>query len=97
MIWFIKIIGEDYKSQRIRIEYLPHEESVLITGEYKFNSDWIDFSNTMMTAKEPSIEEIREKIEETVIDMQKKIAQHQNLDKGFSVWKEVEYREEQED
>jgi hypothetical protein len=94
MIWFIKIIGEDYKSQRIKIEYLPFDEVVELTGEFKTGGNWVEFCSITMSASEPSIEMIREKMEDLVKQLQKRIEQHQNLDKGFSVWKEIEYLED---
>lgn len=94
MIWFIKIIGEDYKSQRIRIEYLPFKERIELTGEFKIGGNWTEFCSTTMSSDEPSIEMIRGRMEDVVKQLQRRIEQHQNLDKGFSVWKEIEYLED---
>lgn len=91
MEWIVKIIGEDIKNQRIVVNYNPIDQSISFTGEYKTSGQWQKFTKVFhIDSNEPSIEEMQEVMEKVVVDLRIRIAEHENLDKGFSVIKEIE-------
>lgn len=93
MEWIIKFVGEDYKNHRLHIEYIPYEERIIITGQYRIKTDWHSFTDKGLNAVEPNIEDIRKTMEEVVVVMRRRIEQYENLNKGFGVWKEIEFKE----
>ena len=95
MEWIVKIEGQ--KNQRIVVKYDPLEESVSFTGEYRINNNWHRFTKTFhIVSAEPGIEDIQETMEKVVVDLRIRIKQHENLDKGFGVIKEISFLEDEE-
>jgi len=94
MEWIVKI--ENVENQRIRIMFDPLNELVHFRGEYKQkNMKWVVFSiasHTMVI----TLEQLQVKMEEVVSVMRKRIAEYENLAKGFTVLKLVGFEEETE-
>lgn len=92
MEWIVKI--EEEKNQRIKISFDPLGEKINFYGEARVkNNKWTVFS--WFTHKmEISLEELQKKMEDSVVQMQKRLKEYENLDKGFSVLKWVGFEED---
>lgn len=103
MEWKVKI--EDEKKQRIRFEFVPLEEELRVYGEYQIGGNqWEVFSEAVKkfvsefegekTHDKIQLKDLQELMERVVIDMRPRIEEYENLNKGFTVLKEVAFKEE---
>jgi hypothetical protein len=93
MEWIVKIeTEEEEKRQRIRFLFSPTRESLHIFGEVKLKNKWVLFSedihNMVIT-----LEQLQEKMELIVVQMKKRLKEYENIDKGFSILKEVAFKD----
>lgn len=93
MNWIIKI--ENEPKQRIKVTFLPLAEIVTITGEFKSKNDWVVFSSRNHNMK-IDLEQLQIEMSRVVEEMRKRINEYENLNKGFSVIKEVAFDEEED-
>jgi len=94
MEWIVKIEGKENKAKQIRIVFEPIIEKINFFGEYKFNGQPHIFSHVIHDDIEITLEKIQEIMFTVVNDMNKRVEQHENLDKGFSVLKWVAFEED---
>jgi len=96
MEWIVSIIREDEeeRKQRIRIVFNPMAEKIYFHGEVKLKDNkWHVFS-LFLHKMEISLEEMQKKMEDCVSQMRRRLKEYENLDKGFSVLKEVGFNDE---
>lgn len=92
MEWIVKI--QDDKNQRIKITFDPMAELIHFYGECKMkNNEWIIFSESQH-GMIIELQNIQEMMEIAVIDMRKRLKEYNNVAEGFSVLKEIEFKEE---
>lgn len=92
MEWIVKIEGE--KHQRIRIRFNPVVETIHFYGECRVkNNEWTIFSEALHKI-DISLEEIQITMVKVMGDLRKRLKEYENLDKGFSVLKEVAFEED---
>lgn len=96
MDWIVKIDGEENKNKRIRIKFKPIRENIVFQGEFKTKDGWEIFSYIIHDNIEISLEEIQEKMEIIISEMNKRIKEYENLNKGFSVLKLIALKEDDE-
>ena len=100
MEWIVKIDGE--KDQRIRITFHPLKEEILVHGEYRFKNQWevFDVANKVFVPSNEkysiTLDDLQSLMERVVLGMRGRIREHENLDKGFTVLKEVAFVEDTE-
>jgi len=94
MEWIVKIVGEENKGKQIRIKYQPIRKRICFYGEYKINGKTNVFSYRIHNDIQITLEQIQKEFEIVLIDMNEKIKEFKNLDKGFSVLKWVGLKEE---
>jgi hypothetical protein len=103
MEWIVKI--EDEKNQRIRFEFVPLEEELRVYGEYNIGGNrWKVFSEAekkfvsefegQKNHHKIQLNDLQKMMECVVIDMRPRIEEYENLNKGFTVLKEVAFKEE---
>lgn len=83
MEWFVAI--ENKKNQRIKVTFLPEEEHLKFTGQYKpHNKAWVDFSTTY-TSIDVNLQDVSIALSDTYELMNKRLEHYDNVSKGFSV------------
>lgn len=87
MNWIVKIEGEENKNKRIRINFKPLNEQIHFFGEYRIKNEWNIFSYKKYDKIQISLEEIQENMEIVLTEMNKRVDEYENLNKGFSVLK----------
>ena len=86
----VKIIDE--KDQRIRVVFEPMSESIMFYGEARIkNNEWTVFS-TFKHEMVIDLNQIQEKMANVVTLMRKRLKEYNNVNEGFGVIKEVEFR-----
>ena len=91
MNWIVKILNE--KNQRIRITFNPMKEVIYFYGECRLkNNEWTIFSEKSHVIVIELLE-IQKIMEIIVIVMRKRLIEYNNINEGFSVLKEVEFKE----
>jgi len=95
MDWKIKIEQEEEAvPQRIKVIFDPMAEKIHLYGEARVkNNQWFVFSE-FIHPMEITLEELQGMMEDVVVTMRKRLKEYDNLDKGFSVLKEVGFEEE---
>ncbi|RLF56814.1 MAG: hypothetical protein DRN27_08980 [Thermoplasmata archaeon] len=92
MEWTVKIENEE--KQRIRMIFHPLLEKIELFGEARVkNNKWFIFSRDEHDM-EITLEQLQEKFETVIILMKKRLAEYENLNKGFSVLKWVAFEDE---
>lgn len=96
MEWIVKIeTTEEQKKQQIKIIFDPMGELIHFQGECKIkNNRWIVFSEVQHNMS-IDLSELQIIMGTVVVDMRKRLVEYENLDKGFSVLKEVGFEEEE--
>lgn len=94
MEWIVKIEGEYEKTQRIRIVFDPLAEKIHFYGEVKVKpTQWVVFSCITNDEIKVVLDDLKNRMEECVIQMRRRFNEYENLDKGFSVLKWVAFEE----
>jgi hypothetical protein len=98
MKWIVRIEKtpdvEDERDQRIRFEFMPLSESILIQGEAKVkNNEWVVFSSRLHPM-EITLEQLQEQMEAVIVEMRKRLVEYENLSKGFTVLKWIALEDE---
>lgn len=94
MEWKIRI--EEEKNQRIRIKFYPQFERIVFFGEARVkNNKWSTFSKKSHDMK-ITLDELTKMMEDVIVQMQKRLSEYENLNKGLSVLKWVSFVEDED-
>jgi len=92
MEWIVKITEQP--NQRILVKFDPKKEEVVFIGQYKpHNKQWVDFSEESYSM-EIELGTIQNLLIKTYKKMKERLAAYENISEGFSVIKEIEFKEE---
>jgi hypothetical protein len=91
MKWTVKIEGK--QDQKIVVTFDPKNETLLFTGMYKYNLEWLVFSE-VSTPMEIDLERIRHTLFLAYEKMKNRIDTYANISEGFEHIKLIEINEE---
>ena len=101
MEWIVKIEKtldvENEVLQRIRIQFSPMTDSIFFYGEARVkNNQWHLFSEETHSMY-IELDKLQECMEKVVVKMRERLQEYENIAKGFTVLKEVAFKEDTED
>ena len=86
MKWQVKIDGKP--KQRILVEFDPQGELIIFRGQYSVRNMWIDFSNETHPM-DITLDDIQLLLGRVYDAMEKRLRVWEDLDKSFSLIKEI--------
>jgi len=95
MEWIVKIEGEHEKTQRIKVVFNPIAEQIYFYGEVKVKAtEWAIFSRYIHDGIDITLDQIKQKMEDCVIQMRKRHKAYEEVAQGFTLLKWVGFEEE---
>lgn len=90
MEWQVKIEGQNKK--RILVSFDPQGELIIFRGQFSIKNKWVDFS-TETYAMDITLESIQSMIAKVSDLMNKRLKVYEDLNKSFSIIREVEVQD----
>jgi len=90
--WYIKLLEDNQKTKkRIKIEFIPLLNSIKLTGQYKFNEEWYDFT-TQQIPSDFTPENLNNIIIQINNEMNLKIDKYNDLNEAFKLIETIEIK-----